>query len=112
MDKDTTLIRVVDFAKTPGARYRTDGDNSAQEFFEDIVKGIADKVFADAKGKLFLDLDYTTGYASSFVSELAHLMVENYGKVKKVKKRITVKSDEDPGQIERFWNGFNKKYPK
>jgi sporulation protein YlmC with PRC-barrel domain len=112
MDKDTALIRVVDFAKTPGARYRTDGDNSAQEFFEDVVKDIADKTFIDSEGKLFFDLDYTTGYASSFVSELAHLMKVSYGKVKKIKKRIIIKSDEDPGQIERFWNGFNKKYAK
>jgi hypothetical protein len=112
MDKDMQIIKVVDFAKTPGARYRSDGDNSAQEFFEDVVKAIADSVFSTPRGMLHFDLDHTTGYASSFVSELAHLMVEHYGKIKKVKKRITIKSDEDPGQIERFWNGFNKKYSK
>lgn len=112
MDKNATLIRVVDFAKTPGARYRTDGDNSAQEFFEDVVRLCADKVFADREGKIMFDLDYTTGYASSFISELAHLMKIRYGKTRKIKKRILIKSDEDPGQIERFWNGFSKNHKK
>lgn len=108
---NTRVIRVVDFAEIPGARHRTDGDKSAQEFFEDIVKPAADQELLQEKdGYLLIDLDYTVGYASSFISELAKLMSLNYKKASKVQKRLAIKSDEDPGLIESFWNGFKQKY--
>lgn len=103
------VVRVIDFAEIPGARHREDGSNSAQEFFEDKVKPIADKQFLETKsGKLVIDLDYTVGYASSFISELSVLMYDAYKKISRIKKRITIKSDEDPGLIEDFWNDFKK----
>lgn len=105
------VIRVIDFAEIPGARHRTDGDNSAQEFFEDVVKPIADKeLLQDRNSQLLIDLDYTVGYASSFISELAKLMSVEYKKAPRVQKRLTIKSDEDPGLIESFWHGFRQKY--
>lgn len=104
------IVRVLDFTEIPGARYKTDGDNSAEEFFEKNLKHVADDVLVKSKDKLVIDLDGTAGYPSSFVSELAKLMSQCYRKVKNSKNRILIKSDEDPGQIERFWNGFNKKY--
>lgn len=108
---DIRVIRVVDFARIPGARHRSDGDNSAEEFFEDIVKPVANKVLTqDKNGQVIIDLDYTVGYASSFVSELAKLMSTSYKKVSKVQKRLIIKSDEDPGLIESFWHGFKQKY--
>ena len=105
------VIRVIDFAKIPGARYRSDGDNSAEEFFEDVVKPIADNVLIQNKnGQIIIDLDYTVGYASSFISELSRLMSIAYKKAPKIRKRLTIKSDEDPGLIESFWNGFKQKH--
>jgi len=106
--ENVKIVRVIDFAEIPGARYRTDGDNSAQEFFEDVLEVIADEVLLKNTETLLIDLDGTTGYPSSFVSELAERMWEKYSKAKKVKKRIVIKSDDDPGQITRFWNGFKK----
>jgi len=107
--ENTRIVRVLDFAEIPGARYRTDGDNSAEEFFEDVVESIADEVLLESDLTLLIDLDGTTGYPSSFVSELAELMSKKYRKAKKVKKRIVIKSDDDPSQIKRFWDGFNEK---
>ena len=108
---DIRVIRVIDFAKIPGARHRTDGDNSAEEFFEDVVKPVADEELVKNKnGRLIIDLDYTVGYASSFISELAKLMSIEYKKAPKVQKRLTIKSEEDPGLIESFWHGFKQKY--
>lgn len=104
-------IRVVDFAKMPGARSREDGDNSAQEFFEDVVVPSTDAIFRSAsKKKILIDLDDTYGYASSFVSELARLIKITYGSLKETKKRLIVKSDQDLGQVEKFWNEYKKKY--
>ena len=105
------VIRVIDFAKIPGARHRSDGDNSAEEFFEDVVKPIADKeLIRDKNGRVLIDLDYTVGYASSFISDLSNLMSIAYKKAPKIQKRLTIKSDEDPGLIESFWHGFKQKY--
>lgn len=105
------MIRVIDFAKIPGARHRTDGDNSAEEFFEEVVKPVADNLLInDKNGKVIIDLDYTVGYASSFISEFAKLMSIEYKKTPKVLKRLVIKSDEDPGLIESFWHGFKQKY--
>ena len=36
-----------DFSLYPGARYRTDGDNSGQQFYEDILKPKFNKVWKD-----------------------------------------------------------------
>lgn len=109
--EDNEVIRVVDFARIPGARHRTDGDNSAQEFFEERVKPIADEVLLqNKKGTLTLDLDHTVGYSSSFISELSRLFSIDYKKVPNVKKRLHIKSEEDPGLVEGFWNGFKQKY--
>lgn len=109
--KEDTVIRVVDFARIPGARHRTDGDNSAQQFFEENVKQTADNVFLESKkDELTIDLDYTVGYSSSFISELARLFSLSYKKAPRIKNRLHIKSDEDPGLIESFWDGFKKKY--
>ena len=48
------IIRVVDFAKMPGARSREDGDNSAQEFFEDVVVPVTDSIFRSKSNKKIL----------------------------------------------------------
>lgn len=110
-DIDVT-VRVVDFAKMPGARSRDDGDNSAQEFFEDILVPETDGFFrGSSKNKILLDLDDTYGYASSFVSELAKLIKQSYGSLKGTRKKLVIKSDQDPGQVEKFWNEYKKSYP-
>ena len=105
------IIRVVDFAKMPGARSREDGDNSAQEFFEDVLVPTTDSIFrSTSKKKILIDLDDTYGYASSFVSELAKLIKVKYGSLRGTKRRLIVKSDQDLGQVEKFWNEYKKKY--
>ncbi|MGL4412105.1 MAG: STAS-like domain-containing protein [Bacteroidales bacterium] len=74
-----TKIKVSeDFTMTPGARYRTDGPHSGEEFFEEILK----PRFSEAleKGEtLTIDLDGTNGYASSFLNESFRLLKEEFG---------------------------------
>jgi len=107
----TVVVRVSDFAEIPGARYIKDGDNSAEEFFLKVLKKIADQTLLESSfDNLLIDLDNTRGYPSSFISELSKLCSINYKKAKKVKQRLSIKSDEDPGLEERFWSGFKQKY--
>jgi hypothetical protein len=108
-----TVIKVSDFFKIPGARHREDGDNSAQQFFEDAVKAVADKELLESQnGRLLIDLDNTVGYPSSFISELSKLMSDEYKNAPKIKKRIKIVSEEDPGLVESFWYGFKQNYSK
>lgn len=99
------VIRVANFSKLPGSRHREDGDYSADEFFEDYVKDPLEKIInTKSSASLLIDLDGTLGYASSFVSQLAVRVSEICSNKRKIKKLITIKSDEDPSQKEGFWN--------
>lgn len=57
-----------DFSKTPGARFKNDGSNSGEEFYEKILKPKYIEALKK-KEKLSVDLDGTHGYASSFLNE-------------------------------------------
>jgi hypothetical protein len=105
------IIRVADFSKLPGARHRTDGDYSADEFYEDYIETPLKEIVASKKPKnlLLIDLDGTLGYASSFVSQLAVRTLEACSDKRKLKKVIKIKSDEDPSQREGFWNEIKQK---
>ena len=92
-------VRVSDFTTLPGARYKKDGDGSAEQFFNERIK----RHFKD-KESILIDFDNTWGYASSFLSELA-LEISRQCKQDKldVRKKIEIKSDDEPGLAERFW---------
>lgn len=56
-----------DFSDAPGARYKKDGPNSGEEFYDKFLK----PRFEEAKNnrvKLIIELDGVWGYPSSFVS--------------------------------------------
>ena len=56
-----------DFSDSPCARYRKDGRNSGQQFYEEILKNKFEE--ARQRGvKLEINLDGVWGYPSSFVS--------------------------------------------
>lgn len=94
------IVRVRDFTLVPGARHRTDGDGSAEEFYDDYLKAALDETVKNG-GRLTIDLDGTIGYASSFVSELAILIKKGYGD-RFVRDNVLIKSDDDPIQKEIF----------
>lgn len=98
MNKDNIIVVKIskDFTDSPGARYRTDGDNSGQEFFEDILEPKLDSVLLDPNKKLLLDIDDTYGYASSFLSEVFIRVVVKYKDKELIRKKIIVKSDDEP----------------
>jgi len=93
------IIRVSDFTTLPGARYKKDGDGSAEEFFDDYIK----QHLNDNK-PILIDFDDTWGYASSFLSELAVKISRQCSRNElDVRKKIEIKSDDEPGLAERFW---------
>lgn len=56
-------LKLSDFTKTPGGRYRNDGPFSAEEWRDDYL------VPAAKIGPIVVDLDGTAGIASSFIEE-------------------------------------------
>jgi hypothetical protein len=100
-----SVIKISEnFSKTPGARYYSDGSFSGQEFFEKIL----DNAFMNCvKNKNFLtiDLDGTTGYASSFLSEAFGLLSEKYSS-KIVLNSIKIISKEEPDWINIILNDY------
>jgi STAS-like domain of unknown function (DUF4325) len=96
-----TIKISADFSEAPGARHRADGPKSGQEFLEDLLrpKFLAAK---EAKGKLFVDLDDTWGYASSFVSGSFGMLAKEFG-ASAVRQHIVFKSEEDPLLLETVY---------
>lgn len=102
------VVRVADFTVLPGARYRKDGDGSADEFFEDYIKQKLEDIIAN-NDVLEIDLDNTLGYASSFISQLAIRIRELFRDNRRsIKKHIIIKSDDDQNQKQRFWEEIEK----
>jgi hypothetical protein len=69
----------LDFSETPGARYKTDGDFSGEDFFEKILEPKFLEI-KDTENVLFVNLDNTAGYATSFLDEAFGGVARKYGK--------------------------------
>mgnify|MGYP001411118216 CR=1 FL=1 len=101
-------VRVRDFSKTPGARYRTDGDYSGQEFYEDVLQG----AFVESirrHEKLEVDLDGTEGYATSFLDESFGRLSEEFG-AQTVLNNVIIISFEEPDWIEEIQNYIHERH--
>jgi hypothetical protein len=97
---DTIKIRVCDFSKTPGSRYRDEGEkaHSGQEFREDILEPNF-KIATTNKQKVHVDLDGTIGYGTSWLEEVFGGLTRAYGK-EKVLNLLEFKSEEEDYLIE------------
>jgi hypothetical protein len=96
----------TDFTDAPGARSKTDGANSGEEFFEKLLK----PKFVEVKtvgGKLFIDFDDSWGYASSFISGAFGALADEFGK-NTVLKYLEFKSDDDSALIDKVKTEINK----
>lgn len=103
VQKEVCIIKVSDFTTLPGARHRSDGDGSADEFFDKFVEKRLNEALS-ARSTITIDLDGTMGYASSFVSQIALRVLGTCNKPNTIKKTVRIKSDEDPIQVDRFWS--------
>lgn len=92
---DSIIIRVCDFSKTPGSRYRDEGKkaHSGQEFREDTLEPNF-KIAIAKNQKLLVDLDGTIGYGTSWLEEVFGGLARAYGK-EKVLNLLDFKSEEE-----------------
>jgi hypothetical protein len=91
------IINVAkDFSTTPGARYRSDGPFSGEEFRERLLKPL----FEDSSdnSKIRIVLDGVEGYATSFLEEAFGGLAREFGK-QRVLDRLEFVSGEDSEAI-------------
>jgi hypothetical protein len=100
------INQALDFSETPGARYKTDGDFSGEDFFEKILEPKFLEI-KDTENVLFVNLDNTAGYATSFLDEAFGGVARKYGK-KLVLQKINFISIEEPYLIEEIKSYMNE----
>lgn len=88
------IIRIAtDFTETPGARYRSEGDFSGEEFREDFLE----PKYLEAKRngeRLTIDLDGGYGYPTSFLEEAFGGLARKYGAANISSTLIFISHDE------------------
>lgn len=101
--KKEIKIKVVEFSEYPGPRYKTQGSNSGQEFYEKFLKIKFQEVLDNNYQYLVVDLDGTAGYASSFIDEaFGNLLIDyNY---QDIKNKLKIISNEEESWIDVIFN--------
>lgn len=114
-----TINILNDFSEYPSLRHCSISEDSGEEFYHTILNKRF-KEALDKNQKLVVDLDYTAGYAPSFLDEAFGNLVYDFG-LDIVKKRTEIISREEPDWIEMLekqtyeqWERrrINKKAPK
>lgn len=104
---EKNVIKVSqDFSDAPGARNRTDGPHSGEEFYETLLLPKFDEAIKNSKA-VFIDLDDTWGYASSFVSGAFGRLADKFGS-STVLGILEVKSSDDPSLLDKIKAEINK----
>lgn len=89
-----------DFSDTPMLRYCSLSERSGEEFYHTVLNK-AFKECYDKKEKLVVNLDYTEGYAPSFLDESFGNLIYDFS-WDVVEPLLTIISDEEPFWIERI----------
>ena len=95
-----------DFTDAPGARHKTDGPKSGEEFYEDLLKPSFVEI-KEKQGELLIDLDDTWGYASSFISGSFGRLSNEFGS-EDVLKYLRFKSQDEPLLEEKIKDEIKK----
>lgn len=90
--KKINLKFIEDFTPYPGGRSRSTGDNSAEEFYEDVLQGKFKQACEEDK-ILSIDLDGAAGYAGSFLDEAFGRLGLEFG-LDECKKRLELTGKE------------------
>lgn len=90
-----TLVVAKDFSPTPGSRYIIEGEFSGEALRKEILANMLQAAIDD-NVKLFIDLDGTSGYGTSFLEEaFGGLIRENNYNYQTICDHITLKSEEE-----------------
>ena len=97
---DKIIIKIAaDYTKTPGVREEIEGDFPGEEFLAKILLPRFKQAIAQKK-KLFVDLDDTAGYATSFLESAFGGLAREYKDHKIILDNLELKSEDDPFLID------------
>ena len=99
-----TINIAADYTKYPGARYKSDGPFSGEDFRERFL----DPLFSDIKddSEITIILDGPSGYATSFLEEAFGGLARKYGK-ERCLNRLKFISEEDKLLVEEIREYIN-----
>jgi hypothetical protein len=90
-----------DFNERPGGRFPWEGPNSGEEFREKVLVHRYREA-RDSGANLIVDLDGTSGYASSFLEEAFGGMIrKRYAEKDDLLRRLTILSGAQPKWVQR-----------
>lgn len=97
-----------DFTTTPGIRYKSQGAYSGEEFLEKILAPAYEKA-ESSSDTIVVDLDGTSGYASSFLEEVFGGLARKY-KNKNILSKINIISEEEKYLVDEIKEYINKSF--
>jgi hypothetical protein len=90
-----TLVISRDFSSTPGSRSIIEGDFSGEALRKEILADMFKSVIAE-NTVLFIDLDGTSGYGTSFLEEaFGGLIRDNGYSYQDIREHMELKSEEE-----------------
>ena len=90
---NSNTLKILEFTRYPGPRYRRLGDGSGEEFRQDYLS----KAISEFGDGLLIDLDGAFGYGSSFLEESFGGLIRDGQPADTVLAIVkNLKSDEDP----------------
>ena len=90
--KREKIVNITDFTKTPGARYKSDGNHSGEQFRDQYLVPLFEQYSII---KVNLDgIDEKAGYATSFLEEAFGGLARKFGR-KAVEEKICIIANED-----------------
>ncbi|WP_276682148.1 STAS-like domain-containing protein [Empedobacter brevis] len=95
---DDIKISILDFSEYPGPRYKIQGNNSGEQFYEEFIKPNFDKAIKNDK-KLIVDLDGAAGFASSFLDEAFGRLTKKYS-LEVIYNTLEIISEEETSWID------------
>jgi len=100
-----TINIAKEFSNTPGARFKTDGPFSGEEFRETFLE----KYFQNPKddSKILIELDGTEGYPTSFLEEAFGGLARKFG-IETCLKKLEFISSEEKMLIDEIRNYIEK----
>ncbi len=108
MDNIIKIVKISNFSITPGSRYKSEGNFSAEEFREDILIPAFNEA-VEAGKKLVIDLDGTIGYGTSFLEAVFGGLARQFG-VEIVLATLEFVSNEEEYLVEDIKNYINETY--
>ncbi|MEQ9304597.1 MAG: STAS-like domain-containing protein [Marinoscillum sp.] len=104
MEEQKLTYNIIDYTEYPGPRYRQQGVDSGEAFYEDKLKGLFEEVLrkseiSKTKITLEVNLDNTAGYASSFLDEAFGNLSYDFG-ADIVKAHLRIVSEQEPDWVD------------